>query len=321
MSTRIHVAWWNLENLFDHEHAPRHPELASVLRGELTGWTAQVRDRKIDQLATIIMKMFGNVGPDLLGVCEVENEDVLRLLANRLTILTTRQYLVLGHASPDARGIDVSFIYDPAVLTAGVTDHQVVVKRSATRDVFWATMNVTGTNQSFVAVANHWPSRTAGQYMSEPHRMLVGETLSYVLSSEILAADPKAPVLVMGDFNDEPFNRSMQEYLLGSRDPDRVKRARNPMLMNLMWPSMVGNDPGTYKYSSNWNMLDQFLVSKGMLIQSSKVKAVINSVSMFRPTEMTSKGEAPRRFGRPSKKVDLDGYSDHFPILMEVDVS
>jgi hypothetical protein len=56
----LNIAWWNLENLFDHETAQRDPELKSTLKSELKGWTADIRDRKISQLAIIIRLMFNN---------------------------------------------------------------------------------------------------------------------------------------------------------------------------------------------------------------------------------------------------------------------
>ena len=319
MPADIRVAWWNLENLFDSSGAQRDPELAGQLKAELKGWTVPVRDRKLDQLASIVKLMFAGAGPDLLGVCEVENEGVVQMLANRLT-LAGRNYQVLDHDSPDARGIDVSFIYDGNVLTPTNPGHQVVVKRTATRDIFWATMTVAATGHSFVAVANHWPARSEGQYESEPYRMLTGETLSFVLAT-LLDEDVDLPVLTMGDFNDEPYDRAMQEYLLGSNDPARVRNARTPRVLNLMW-SMLGTDePGTFRFGSTWNMLDQFLVTKGALRQASTLKVDRSSVSIFRPSVMRGSGGAPRRFGRPAKKLDTDGYSDHFPITVELRVS
>ncbi|RMH36393.1 MAG: endonuclease/exonuclease/phosphatase [Nitrospirae bacterium] len=311
----IRVAWWNLENLFDHERAARDPGLARFLKSELKGWTAAVRDRKLDQLASIIGLMFDEAGPDLLGVAEAENEAVLELLAARIA-KPGREYRVLGHESLDARGIDVSFIYDASVLAASHPAHQVVVKRTATRDLFWATFTVRETGASFVAMANHWPARSAGQYLSEPFRMLTGETVSVVLAN-LLDTDKYAPVLLMGDFNDEPFNRSMQEYLLGTRDREQVTRARSPRVWNLMWPLMDDRHPGTYRHDSVWNMLDQFLVTKGMLRRKSRVKVVSDSASIFRPPPLLGRAKAPRRFGRPSRhSMDRDGYSDHFPITL-----
>jgi endonuclease/exonuclease/phosphatase family metal-dependent hydrolase len=240
------------------------------------------------------------------------------MLTQRLNI-PGRSYRVVGHASPDARGIDVSFVVDRNVLTVAHTDHQVVVKRSATRDIFWVELVEQSTGAVFVAVGNHWPSRSGGRYESEPFRMLTGETVSFVIDDLFDAFDVgnRLPVIVMGDFNDEPFDRSMQEYLLGSRDAGQVRRARSPRLHNLMWPLMSGNNPGTYRYGSEWNMLDHFLISKGMLRNDSAVRVRSATVEIHRPPHLQGTGGRPRRFGRPSNNsLDQDGFSDHFPITV-----
>lgn len=83
---KINIAWWNLENLFDHETATRDDALKSKLKSELKGWTATIRNRKISQLANIIELMFNGDGPALLGVCEVENEAVTERLADAINI-------------------------------------------------------------------------------------------------------------------------------------------------------------------------------------------------------------------------------------------
>src|SRR5438552_594987 len=206
----VHIAWWNVENLFDEEHAQRDPELQQRLQKELVGWTVATRDRKLDQLAIIVKLMFGGAGPDLLGLAEVENENVVQLLANRLTI-PGRQYKVLTHPSPDARGIDVSFIYDNAVLTPGTPGYQVVTKRRATRDIFWAPMTEHTTGKQFIPFGNHWPSRSGGQCETEPLRMFTGEVLGYVLEKIPFSTQGATPLpfVAMGDLNDEPFDHSV----------------------------------------------------------------------------------------------------------------
>lgn len=317
---KLNVAWWNVENLFDHENAARPDELKNTIKSELVGWTAAVRDKKIAQIASIIDQMFNGEGPALLGLCEVENENIVQRLANSLGA-PNRNYQAVGHNSPDARGIDTSFIIDTSVLEVLETDHQSVIKRRATRDIFWCRLKVKATDAEFVAMANHWPSRSAGQYESEPFRMLTGETHAYI-TSRILEDDANLPLISMGDYNDEPFNRSMQEYLLGSRDPGRVRFSKSGHMLNLMWPEMFGHDPGTYLFGSDWNMLDHFLVSYGMLRTASNIRVDQDSVEIFRPSEMLGSSGKPRRFSRPSAKsgVDEDGYSDHFPILAKLDV-
>ncbi len=266
--------------------------------------------------------MFGGSGPALLGVCEVENEAIIKKLANA-TNIPGRNYTVVTHDSPDARGIDTSFMIDSNELTAVNTGHQIVIKRSATRDLFWVRLRINDTGAEFVAIANHWPSRSAGQYSSEPFRIIVGETHALIVSrllDETVGGHKNLPIISMGDYNDEPFNRSMQEYTLGTRDPGRVRYSHSGHMLNLMWPHMIGHDPGTYLFGSDWNMLDQFLLSYGMLRNASRVRVNPDSVNIFKPDTLTAGSGKPRKFSRPSAKggVDLNGYSDHFPITVEL---
>ena len=317
----INIGWWNLENLFDSENASRPSELKSRLKRELKGWSAAVRNRKIAQLASIIEMMFDGEGPDLLGVCEVENEAIVERLANAIN-LPGRNYQVVAHESPDARGIDVSFIVDSNTLSATDTDHQVIVKRTPTRDLFCAKFTLNGGGPTFAAIANHWPSRTAGQYQSEPFRMLTGETLAFVIAELLYGdnGDKDTPIVVMGDFNDEPFNRSMQEYLLGTRDPGRVRFSKSGHLLNLMWPLMRGDDPGTYLFKSNWNMLDQILVSYPLVRRTGPLRVKQDSIEISRPDILKGSSGRPLRFGRPSRdSLNEDGYSDHFPVTVKLE--
>ncbi len=93
-------------------------------------------------------------------------------------------------------------------------------------------------------------------------------------------------------------------------------RARNFRLYNLMWP-LLGQGISSYVYSGAPNMLDQFLVTKGMLRQDAPLYPLRSSVEVLRYPEMvTGLYKGPKRFGRPSSKFDVEGFSDHFPIAM-----
>src|SRR5262245_29694182 len=112
MPTQYYIAFWNLENLFDIENSPRRTDkVARVLGKSIKGWTQALLDRKISQLSSIIRQMNSSHGPDLLGICEVENKFVIDLLVQSLA-LPGRNYQVIHSDSPDQRGIDVAFIYD-----------------------------------------------------------------------------------------------------------------------------------------------------------------------------------------------------------------
>ena len=157
------VAFWNVENLFDVVDSPRRSDkLRRALAGELVGWTSQVLDRKIQQLASIIRQMNGGRDPDLLGVCEVENEHVLSLLVKALGPLN-RNYGIAHFEGQDERGIDVAFLFDQDLFTAEERFSHFIIRRTATRDLVQINFR-TATHKLLVVVVNHWPSRTGGQY-------------------------------------------------------------------------------------------------------------------------------------------------------------
>ena len=85
-----------------------------AIKDNIAGWTPQLRDRKIDQLASVIAAMNTGQGPDLLGVCEVESRFVVDRLVDTVnaTLPAPRNYAVVHADTGDARGIDVAFIYD-----------------------------------------------------------------------------------------------------------------------------------------------------------------------------------------------------------------
>jgi len=316
--TDYYIAFWNVENLFDTEDSPcRSDKLQRVLANELNGWTSDILNRKISQLASIIRRMNRGGGPDILGVCEVENERVLNMLKNTLAPLN-RNYKIAHEDTSDRRGIDVAFIYDSGLFAAEDQFSHFVVKRLATRDLFQVNFR-TNSGGLLVVVCNHWPSRRGGEYDSEPYRIIAGETLAYFHQRiREVQNDDNVAVLAMGDFNDEPFNRSLVDHALSEQTRAKVTRARSPRFLNLMWP-MLGQRLGTHYYENSPNILDQFLVSKGLLTGNSKIRVITNSVEVVRFSEMVRSGTypVPIRYGR-KLDVDRDGFSDHYPIAVKL---
>ncbi len=319
---KYYVAWWNVENLFDEENSPRRTDkLARAIEKDIKGWTPQLRDRKIAQLASVIAQMNGGAGPDLLGVCEIENRFVLdRLVEDLAALLPDRTYGVVHADTDDARGIDVAFIHDTELFEApaGETFFHVVMRRNATREILQVNFRTTHGNRTWSVFGNHWPSRSGGAFESAGYRHIAGETLAYFHQRALQEHGPDTPALAMGDFNDEPFDTSLVIHALSTRQRQRVVDADNPLFWNLMWP-VAGTPDGTFYFTSNPNMLDQFLVNRNMATQDAPIRAEADSVEILRfPGTFTGKYRRPRPFGGMGKKVDTDGYSDHLPIGMIV---
>lgn len=356
--TDIKVAFWNLQNLFDITASPIAADMEFT---PAHGWTQAALDAKLNNLAQIINLMHGGQGPDLLGICEIENE----ALVNRLIAATGRTDLKVAsyQDSPDIRGIDVSLIYSDRVFQQdqGAASHLVHL-RYPTRDIFEVPLTVKANQAKLRVLVNHWPSRRQGRWETEPLRITVAEHCGRLIDQYLklkrddFLALPNTPaslthlntlwnrnVIVMGDFNDEPFDRSLLEYLQATKDLDLLEEAikkgsggnqiptaktylgKKPYLFNCMWASLGQSDTGSFyfggdqdtpKPSHTMNLLDQFIISRGLYYGEQGLKLDLASVEIFTPPMMTTPSGRPRPFDRHTKK----GYSDHFPIQCVIQI-
>lgn len=353
----IKVASWNLQNLFD--------TVASDIATDLeftpeNGWDDEALEKKLDNLAEILRRMHGGQGPDLLGICEVETKELLEELVARTGLANLR----VAHVdNADIRGIDTSLIYSADVFElAGEPVGHAIHLRFPTRDVFEVPLRVKANGAPLHVFVNHWPSRRAGQYESEPLRIAVAEhcgrlvqrVLKFSRADYLAMPDTPATlealnarfdtnVILMGDFNDEPYSRSVVEYLRASRDLDHVeepiKKAsardlparqhtptvrayleRDAYLFNCMWPTVGQSDTGSLHFSqgvNTMNLLDQFMVSRGLRLGRAGLRMKLDSVRVFRAPPMATRGkQRPIPFDKATKK----GYADHFPIEAEIEI-
>ena len=171
----LFVAFWNLENLFDTVNDPAKNDEEFLPQGERE-WTQQRFDKKIYNLSRVIRSMNKNNGPDILGVCEVENKNVLDSMTQKY--LSDLNYNIVHVESPDNRGIDVALLYrDGMFKVKGITVDTVHLSDG------WPTRPVLGVHleneykEDFTVFVNHWPSRSGGEENSEPNRIEAAKTL------------------------------------------------------------------------------------------------------------------------------------------------
>ncbi|WP_339656819.1 hypothetical protein [uncultured Maribacter sp.] len=112
-------------------------------------------------LTSVISKFNDNNGPDILGVCEVENEHVIELLITSMNTALNKNYGFVISEGGDKRGIDTALIYDktkygPEQLTFSLR----IIKRNTTRDLFQVHINTANGNK-LICILNHWPSRSS----------------------------------------------------------------------------------------------------------------------------------------------------------------
>lgn len=341
MSTYF-IAFWNLENLFAPEdHPDREPWLAKKMADDLKGWSSDLFRRKIARLCRIIAQMNAGAGPDLLGVCEVENRFCLEALCAALNAaLPARRYEpVHVDATRDHRGIDTAFVFDRNRLSvdpATIFSHW-VMRRTGTRDITQATFTTTAGND-LIALCNHWPSRSGGPANeSAGFRMTAGETLGYWHERIREERGVDIPVIAMGDFNDDPHDPSLTIHAQATRERDDVENAESARFYNLTWNilrqpavGVAGKARmlyGSLYFKGNGNSFDQLLVSPALLLARSPLRVVEGTTRIEAFPEMVaqSKNEGPIRFGLPkgdpAKNIDLEGFSDHFPVSVTIEES
>lgn len=319
MKEEYQISWWNLENLFDEQNSPsRETRIKSIIKGEVKGWTKKKLDKKISQLSKIIGMLNGNRGPDILGVCEIENRNVLQKLVNNLSFLG-RDYKIAHQEMGDGRGIDIGIIYDSKKFKMTKIFSHWILRRNFSRDILQVNLTAKKSNKKLVVIGNHWPSRREGILYTEPFRIVAADSLNYFIQKIQQIRGKETPILVMGDFNDTPKSQSIKHYALVTNQLKKVVNDHNPSRLYNLMSFLYSQRRGTYFHKSKPKMLDQFLASKGFFIKNAIFTIKSRSVKIEDFQELKNNKNRPRRFGRPSNKtLDENGYSDHFPISLVI---
>ena len=115
----------------------------------------------------------------------------------------------------DERGIDVALLYrsQSFVVTNSQARKLMIYdedKRDYTRDQLVVSGIAMGQETHFIV--NHWPSRSGGEAKSSYKREKAAMLNKRIIDS-IYQEDPKARIIGMGDFNDDPTNKSFKKFL------------------------------------------------------------------------------------------------------------
>lgn len=310
------IGFYNLENLFDTLDSPNTNDIDFTPAGRLL-WDTPKYLSKQGNMARVISLLGTELNPDgvaLLGVAEVENRKVLDDLVAQ-PALAARQYRVVHHESPDERGIDCGLLYNPKYFTLlGSRPVAVPLKNPKdttvdhTRDILYVAGRFDG--EPLHVMVCHWPSRRGGEKASEWARMAAATRCKQVADS-IRAKDPDAKIIVMGDLNDDPDNKSLTEGLHSRSKLDDVETGD---FYNLMFEHFK-NGNGTLAYRDAWNLFDQMLVSRPLVNKKSGGWQVYKSIVFNQPwllqTEGAFRGYPFRTF---VGDLFINGYSDHLPV-------
>lgn len=292
----------NCENLFDCQHDSLKEDNEYLPDGA-NRWTPARYWRKINNIAQEILSCGDepqqNGIPDLVALCEIENDSVLRDLTQR-SVLRNAKYQYLITSSPDQRGVDVGLLYSPLSF-AVISNYSLrITPRKGmrpTRDILYVKGRTAYDDTLHVFVV-HAPSRSGGEKETRPNRRLVIDRLGESVDS-LYATDSKANIIIAGDFNDYSTDRNMKELLLHRlTEASKDAKGKNGAM-------------GTYKFQGEWDSLDHIFVSHSIEVEECR----INDTLFLLSDDDVYGGKQPFRTYRGPKWSP--GFSDHLPLVMK----
>ncbi len=319
-TSRYHIktiAFYNLENLFDTVDDSLTYDDDKTPKGK-DRWTLNRYRHKIANMAKVIAligKEIKGSSPDIIGLCELENIKVLQDIFSHDELLK-EDYRLIHYDSPDERGIDVALAYrsDAFIPFSHSSRRLLLEKENGRRDYTRDLLIVGGMleQDELYILINHWPSRSGGESRSRRFREEAARLNRQVIDS-IHRLSPNSNIIIMGDFNDNPLDRSIKNLL---KTKGRRSNLEEDELFNPM-ESLYKKGQGSLGYRDQWHMFDQILMTKN-LIQPKPVHYYFWKAGIFNPPFLVTRNGPYTGYPKRTyaSGIYIGGYSDHFPVYV-----
>ena len=304
--------FYNVENYFDTVDDPDKNDNDFLPQGK-RHWTYQKLEEKRNSISKVITAVGEGAPVAIVGMCEVENDYVLNSLV-KYSPLKKYGYKFIHYDSQDKRGIDTALLYDPKQFSpiSSKPLRKDFKEGKLTRDVLYVS-GITSFSDTLHLFVCHTPSRLGGKNKTEHYRMAVMSMVREHCDS-IFALNPNANIVIMGDFNDAPTDKSLS-VSLGSRPV--MEPYENTQLYNMFYQFMGNAFIGTHKYQSHWSVLDQIIVSSNLLVSGvvTPTSAYIFRAPFLLEEDKKNMDVRPKRTYNGMRYNG--GYSDHLPVVIE----
>ncbi len=311
------IGFYNLENLFDTCHDEGKNDYDFLPDGSYK-WNGLKYSRKLHNMAYALADLGTDklpIGCAVIGVSEVENSNALDDLVAQPE-LAARGYKYVHIEGPDRRGVDCAMLYNPALFTlrdAILVPYVPELEKDSTfKTRGFLTVSGILADEPVTIIVCHWPSRFSGSF----YRETAGKQVK-VIKDSVMKADPNNKVIVMGDMNDDPQNRSMSE-MLGARG--KIKDVKKGDMFNPWW-KVLDSGTGTLSYQGSWNLFDQIVLSHNLIDtkETKDYRKLTYYTCQIQRRDYLLQSEGQYK-GTPKRTtaggVWLDGYSDHLPTVV-----
>lgn len=321
------MMFYNVENLFDTIDDPLTDDSDFTPEGELN-WTKERYRTKRENLAWVISNIGGWELPAIIGLSEVENREVVSDLLS-LHSFKNVEYDYSVTESADPRGIDVALLWDKSKLKhiksreiphygdlasypLGQDPRTEEEAMGSGRNTLWVTLEHRSTGRQLDVFVMHNPSRRSGVRSTDDKRIDVTRKVRGIIN-DIWSADPSHNIIVMGDFNDNPSDKSLKKGL-GAQGIEANTPFKPNRLYNLAFPPF-NSGKGTHKFEGRYWMPDQIIVSGGMLMGDAPMVRDRELTIFHDEALFTRKGNLRRTYAGPYYN---GGYSDHLPVYIKL---
>jgi exonuclease III len=308
----VRFMFYNVENLFDiYDDTLKEDE--AFLPGGLMRWNSTRYYKKINSLFKTIVAAGEWNPPTVVAFCEVENRKVLEDLVYG-TYLSKYNYRIIHEESPDIRGIDVCLIYRKNY--ADIIEYrywipsEIKSKEFTSRSILYAKLVIY--TDTVHLIVNHWPSRRGGVLAGDDLRMKISAMVREKADSIMKSSSSGARIIIMGDFNSTPDDQEIKSLITSSES--------GITLVNLS-ETLAASAHGTYRYMGIWEMIDQVIVSEGLLKSKKGLYTDVQMLSIFKPDFLLRKDPKYPGFSPLSTYRGYryqGGFSDHLPVLLDL---
>lgn len=315
------MVFYNLENLFDIYNDPETHDDEFTPEG-VKQWNQLRYEKKLWNMERVLFDIAAQKKdyPIVIGVSEIENRKVLEDLIAQPK-LKGGNYRICHYDSPDARGVDVAFLYRSDVFKLEGSDNIKLnvegLPNFRTRDlvVMWGTIE----GEPFYFLVSHWPSRLGGKEASQFKRDACAIQIREIKDS-LIAQNPATKVVVMGDFNDDATDDSIVK-VMGAKG--KVEELQPGDFFN-PYNEMLRAGLGTLAYQDEWNLFDNICVTENLINAEDGKLRVIKGKKYYgniftRPYMLQLEGQYKNYPLRTFVSNNFqDGYSDHFPVYIYI---
>jgi len=247
--SKLNFCWWNTSL------SPRGKKRASD------------NSKSLECTNIVIQQILAQKKVDFLAIGEVSQEN----LESFKEQLRFTSFNIFGCHEKVGRGFfSQAYIYNSNKVNILTTDVLSLVVAGRSYRAGHSLVIETFDKSRFLIIVSHWPSKL--QTENEMIRCQLATRIRDYCSDVVGSNSDNSYIVLMGDYNSEPFESPIAEFLMASRDRTKVVK-KSDLFYNPYWKSLAMSECkrfcGSYFFKSgianNWRLFDQIIFSSSLV--------------------------------------------------------